>query len=616
MKKRQLKRILGWILVFMSLLTVAGGAVADGGYDYKYVGIGETGNTVGQYLTALLRLKDTADNTSLAYCVDSTTYIVNNSLYSRADLAATDYFDADDAAKIRGIVKNAYPFMTMTELIAKSAIPTLTSTQAITAAQLAIWKIANDAVFTQSDPNVTALYNWYMALAPITQTKTPIGTVQLTAACVPSGSAFEAIFRYSTDGVNVDGSPVALTHTFDKDVTAEYGATVSAESLPDGVTEVRVTGVPADAQFSIRVSGTQQVAFDGYLYQPQGGRCTSQVLVGAYEGDTSLYAEMPYTCDDPGEYSIRVYKYDSTTGAGIEGAVFQLANNEAFTSPTLYEKTTNQDGYAEFSGLREGRWYLREKTAPIGYVPDTEIYFYDIDEVPIDTVRFKNTHYGQIEIIKVDETGGPVAGAKFNIYRGDSQDASDLLYADLVTDETGLILRGELIPGGYTVVETEAPIGYHLSDEPVSFVTVNPHETAVVSMVNHTVTRGKIGVAKENYETGERLVGAVIGIYSDESCETKLAEFVTTVEPQYLEGLLPGTYYVKELEAPDGYILNPTQQVVTVELEEGEEELVVFRNRPRIDTAGNYGILLLIGAALVLVSGTLTVIFRKRLFKH
>lgn len=177
-------------------------------------------------------------------------------------------------------------------------------------------------------------------------------------------------------------------------------------------------------------------------------------------------------------------------------------------------------------------------------------------------------------------------------------------------------MRGELIPGGYTVVETEAPIGYHLSDEPVAFVTVNPHETAVVSMVNHTVTRGKIGVAKENYETGERLVGAVIGIYSDESCETKLAEFVTTVEPQYLEGLLPGTYYVKELEAPDGYILNPTQQVVTVELEEGEEELVVFRNRPRIDTAGNYGILLLIGAALVLVSGTLTVIFRKRLFKH
>lgn len=111
-------------------------------------------------------------------------------------------------------------------------------------------------------------------------------------------------------------------------------------------------------------------------------------------------------------------------------------------------------------------------------------------------------------------------------------------------------------------------------------------------------------------------MGAVIGIYSDESCETKLAEFVTTVEPQYLEGLLPGTYYVKELEAPDGYILNPTRQVVTVELEEGEEELVVFRNRPRIDTAGNYGILLLIGAALVLVSGTLTVIFRKRLFKH
>lgn len=616
MKKSRRKRILGWMLVLLLMMTAVSGTVADGGYDYQHVGTGEKGNTVGQYVTSLLRLKDKADQVSLAYCVDSTTYIVNNSLYSRANLAATDYFDADDAANIRSIVKNAYPFMTMTELIAKSGIPTLTSAQAITAAQLAIWKRANDVVFTQSDQNVDALYRWYMSLAPITQTRTPIGTVELTAACQIAGSAFEAIFRYRTDGVNVDGSPVALTHTFDKDVAAEYGATIAKSSLPDGVTEVRVTGVPADAQFSIQVSGTQQVAFDGYLYQPQGGRSTSQVLVGAYEGDTKLYAQMPFTCDDPGEYGIRVYKYDSTTGEGIEGAVFQLADNEAFTAPTLYEKTTNQDGYAEFGGLPEGRWYLREKTAPIGYVPDTEVYFYDIDEVPIDTIRFKNTHYGQIQIIKVDETGAPVAGAKFNIYRGDSQDASDLLYADLVTDETGLILRGELVPGGYTVVETQAPIGYHLADEPAAYVTVNPHETAVVSMVDHTVTRGRIGVAKEDYETGERLVGAVIGIYGDEGCEIKFAESMSTDQPQYLENLLPGTYYVKELQAPEGYILNPTQQVVTVELEEGEEELVVFRNRPRIDTAGNYGILLLIGAALVLVCGTLSVVFRKRLFKH
>ena len=53
-----------------------------------------------------------------------------------------------------------------------------------------------------------------------------------------------------------------------------------------------------------------------------------------------------------------------------------------------------------------------------------------------------------------------------------------------------------------------------------------------------------------------------------------------------------------------------------MELAEGEVEEVVFRNRPRIDTAGNYGLLLLIGAALVLLSGSLVFVLRKRLFKR
>jgi hypothetical protein len=79
---------------------------------------------------------------------------------------------------------------------------------------------------------------------------------------------------------------------------------------------------------------------------------------------------------------------------------------------------------------------------------------------------------------------------------------------------------------------------------------------------------------------------------------------------------MPGTYYVKELSPPEGFIPNPQQLIVKVELAEGATETVIFRNRPRIDTAGNYGLLLLVGLCAMGATGVLLLVFRKRLFKR
>lgn len=612
-----LKRMLP-VLAAIALLGAAMlPAVADtGSFEHRYVANGEAGHVAGGHQTTLFQLVDGNNNSSYAYCVDFDTTIVRNSMYARSNVEESGFYSNADAAMIRAIVRNAYPFISLTELRARAGISGLTSTQAITAAQLAIWNFSNNASISHSNANVTALLAWYFTLAPISSTQTPVGVISLSSSTQAAGDRCSVIYEYGVAGQNVDGSGITLGYALDTDVVGLYGAVIEELPAEGGVQRVRISNLPFDAVFRFMVSGTQNIAFDAYFYSPQGGRTASQSLIGAYQGDTTVYAEEAFSYE-ASEYSIKVQKYDSTTGEGIQGAVFELSDNENFTQPTVYEKTTDENGYVEFTGLIPGRWYLREKTAPLGYVPDTNVYSYDIDDVPIDIVRFKNTHYGEIQILKVDTSDGPVAGAMFNIYRGDSQDPNDLLFEGLITDAAGLILKDSITPGQYTIVETAAPYGYHMAADPVALVTVNPHGRVSVKMVNPPVQRGRIGIAKENYETGERLAGAVIGIYEDEAAENLLREFTSIREDfVYLEDLMPGTYYVKELSPPEGFIPNPQQLIVKVELAEGATETVIFRNRPRIDTAGNYGLLLLVGLCAMGATGVLLLVFRKRLFKR
>lgn len=615
--RRLLRRLLPFVAAIVLLTASLMTAMADtGSYEHRYTESGESGLVAGGHQTTLFKLVDGNANTNFAYCVDFDVTIVKNSMYTRSNVEESGYYSTQDAAMIRSIVRNAYPFISLAELRTRAGISSLTSTQAITAAQLAIWNFSNNASISHANANVTALLAWYFRLAPMPDTQTPVGVINLSSTTEAAGDRCSVTYQYGVAGQNVDGSGIPLSFALDQDVVSLYGATVEELPTVGGVHGVRISNLPFDAVFRFMVSGTQNIAFDAYLYSPQGGRTASQSLIGAYQGDTTVYAEEAFSYQ-PSEYSIRIQKYDSTTGEGIQGAVFELSDNEGFVNPTVYEKTTDEDGYVEFTGLVPGRWYLREKTAPLGYVPDTGLYVYDIDDVPIDLVRFKNTHYGEIQILKVDPSDAPLAGATFNIYRGDSQDPADLLFEGLVTDETGLILKDSITPGQYTVVETKAPYGYHLAENPVQLITVNPHGSVSVKMVNPLVQRGRIGIAKENYETGERLAGALVGLYTDEAC-TELVKEITTIKEDfvYFDDLMPGTYYVKELAPPPGYILNPKQTVVTVELAEGATEAVIFRNRPRIDTAGNYGLLLLIGVCAMGATGVLLLAFRKRLFKR
>jgi LPXTG-motif cell wall-anchored protein len=78
-------------------------------------------------------------------------------------------------------------------------------------------------------------------------------------------------------------------------------------------------------------------------------------------------------------YGVVVHKTDSETGEGLEGAVFEIYNDENsnFRIGTL---TTGSNGYGAFVGLAYGTYYLKEVTAPVGYTISNEVTEFTISD--------------------------------------------------------------------------------------------------------------------------------------------------------------------------------------------------------------------------------------------
>lgn len=179
--------------------------------------------------------------------------------------------------------------------------------------------------------------------------------------------------------------------------------------------------------------------------------------------------------------------------------------------------------------------------------------------------------------------------------------------ADGKVQVTGLPL------GEYEVVEVKAPTGYYRDQnnctQPLSLV--EPEQSgrseAIVSAVfQNEKQKAKVTVTKSDRDTGEKLQGAVIGLYTAEvlknqagdviaEADTLLESVITDTEGKAIfESDLPfGRYYVKELTAPDGYYLSDEMQCFTFAVAEDSTEMVEFtlqiQNEKKPEPAGQGG---------------------------
>lgn len=147
--------------------------------------------------------------------------------------------------------------------------------------------------------------------------------------------------------------------------------------------------------------------------------------------------------------------------------------------------------------------------------------------------------------------------------------------ATLTTDENGEASMEDLPLGKYQVVEIEAPKGFVLCDEPFPVeLTYKDDHTDVVygnaDFVNERV-KTKLSVIKTDGVTKNPVEGATYGVFAKEDildvngevavkADTMVDTAVTTASGQaiFAADLPLANYYVKEVESPEGYVMDDT----------------------------------------------------------
>lgn len=188
---------------------------------------------------------------------------------------------------------------------------------------------------------------------------------------------------------------------------------------------------------------------------------------------------------------------------------------------------------------------------------------------------------GNLSLTKTTEDGKNLSGWQFSIYSNST--CTNLVSGPHTTNSSGKISVTGLTAGTYYVKElghTDSAINalYTCASTNPQQVTISAGATASVSFQNKLNTGGVKLVKKTN--TGNNLSGWQIGLYTDSACTSAVtgSPFTTGTDGTLVvSGLIPGTYYAKEVASSDPYWVCDTA-VKTVTVATGQTTEVTFTN--------------------------------------
>ena len=260
-----------------------------------------------------------------------------------------------------------------------------------------------------------------------------------------------------------------------------------------------------------------------------------------------------------------IVKQDSVTKEPLEGVEFKItyadgsyvdAKGGTLSSTGLYR--TDKAGKITISGISGTVVVTEIETIP-GYTIDENTRTRTVVVNPNDTqtLYFYNTPVGGLQIIKSDKDSGKrIAGVKFEIRKMNGE-----IIGAYTTDSDGVIYLPEAESGWYTVTEQEAASGYLLDTTPHR-IEVKDGQTATLEITNHKSSR--ILLHKVDKATGKGIYGAVFLLY--DSSHNPIGEYVTDQDGYIYadEGLADGRYYLREIKAAPGYVLDPELKTIYV----------------------------------------------------
>ena len=205
-----------------------------------------------------------------------------------------------------------------------------------------------------------------------------------------------------------------------------------------------------------------------------------------------------------------------------------------------------------------GRYYVKEISTDEHYVLGGEKYLVnfeymgqDIRTVDIDCGQFVNLlKRGRIEGHKVDDKSEPLENAVFGLFTADCVKFSrDTAIMTFTSDENGYFVFDEIPYGEYIIHEIEAPTGYILSNKSYPVSISEDGDVIEITAENKPIT---VKISKRDIY-GNELKGAKMQIIDSEG--NIVDEWTSDGTNHVVTELPAGEYTLKEIAAPDGYVI-------------------------------------------------------------
>ena len=564
---KRTKRIWALMLTLLMTLCLLPGAAMAEGEEYYWHSKSTEENTKtyyqrsvhriceGGYIPAIYNIVDGGGEQHNVYCCDYEVNILKTGdkiAYRRLTLENSGYYDEEAAKKIRAIVLNSYPVLSLNEMMQNMEKEnyvlneSVSEEQMLSGTQRAIWQCSNksevenqkvyryshritdgysDVIKVPEDTykesneyydenineNVQKVYDYLMSLNGKEASPGGIVLNGVQAAPLSAGTsgAVDVLLRFELKndrhgGITLDEKDV-LTLTANNQIfpCSEW------KNEGNGTYSVMLQGVTAGENIDVTISGEQYLARDAYFYEPVSGRNAAQCFVGVAEGMTPVFANGSFKIDGD-------------------------AGKAAYLS---VKKTSNRAG----------------------------TYKFNVYKAENDTKELINT----VEITTA-EANTCVASEKILLPVG-----------------TYIVEEEDAIKAGYTLIVTvdgkEHTVNSEKVENPSARVTLQENSEAEVT-VNFANCYEEIPSSfgfKKTDEHDAGVKGAVFALFKDEGCTEPTAYKQTSDSNGDVKfPLIPvGIYYMKETAAPYGYYLNKEVFKIEVLVQEasGTDNVAIYR---------------------------------------
>lgn len=362
---------------------------------------------------------------------------------------------------------------------------------------------------------------------------------------------------------------------------------------------------------------------------PQKGTITVEKTGEIFSNVTAIGGG--YTYENGNDVALPTIYQPEYSASGLSGAVFEIYADEDITTPdgTVRAKKgelvatlkTNSKGTATSKQLYLGKYRVVEKTAPYGFVLNRTVNHIELtyarqnEKVTNTSTSFTNDRQKvEINLTKILEqneefsigNNDEILNVSFGLYADKDLKAAngtvipkDGLLEIITCNEKGKAQFTTDIPiGKYYVKEISTDNHYILSDKkyPVAFEYAG-QDTATVhisvndgELIENEIIYGTIKGLKIDRETGEKIAGALFGLFNAEEKEFTEKTAILTAESNddgifTFENVPYGEYIVRELKPAEGYLPNEENYQITISENDEIIEITVENDKiPELKT--------------------------------